>query len=65
MMVPSMWCHEMTKIEKRRIRLEARLPVDLRDWLAERAARFGTSINAEIIIAVRGEMKREQVPERD
>ena len=55
----------MTRIEKRRIRLETRLPVDVRDWLAERAAHFGTSINAEIILAVRGEMKREQVPERD
>jgi hypothetical protein len=55
----------MTRIEKRRIRLETRLPVDVRDWLAERAAHFGTSINAEIILAVRGEMEREQAPERD
>lgn len=65
MMVPSIWCHAMTRIEKRRIRLETRLPVDVRDWLAERAAHFGTSINAEIILAVRGEMEREQAPERD
>jgi hypothetical protein len=55
----------MTRIEKRRIRLETRLPVDVRDWLAERAAHFGTSINAVIILAVRGEMERERAPERD
>jgi Arc-like DNA binding domain len=54
----------MTRIEKRRIRLETRLPVEVREWLADRAEHFGTSINAQIIVAVRREMEREQALER-
>jgi Arc-like DNA binding domain len=53
----------MALSKKGRIRIETRLPVDVRDWLADRAEHFGTSINAQIIVAVRHEMEREQAPE--
>jgi hypothetical protein len=46
-----------------RIRIETRLPVDVRNWLADRAERFGSSINCQIIVAVRHEMEREQARE--
>jgi hypothetical protein len=63
-MVSSMWWLAMPISKNSRIRLETRLPVDVRDWLASRAEHFGTSINAQIIVAVRREMEREQALER-
>jgi len=62
--VASTWWQLMPLIKNSRIRLETRLPVDVRDWLASRAQHFSTSINAQIIAAVRSEMEREQALER-
>jgi predicted HicB family RNase H-like nuclease len=49
----------MDTIAKTKVRTEARLPADVHHWLADRAAHSGTSINAQIIAAVRRQMEHE------
>jgi Arc-like DNA binding domain len=46
--------------KKTRVSMQIRVPVDVRDWLAARASHFGSSMNAEIVRAIRQRMEGEQ-----
>lgn len=43
-----------------RTELKIRLPADLKQWVAERAAQIGCSQNALAVLALRAAMEREQ-----